>query len=214
MPDGSPTSQEASPPSSADSPPTYSEMFSPSSVTGHARVLRVLTNILLEEFDVRLGVCEPPEMLNAVSECLDRIFCSLDYHRVHQYLVPFTSAPISNDGQPPMTWVSAREAAGASALLGFGKKRGVSATGNGEDGGLQDDGPDGDNGGACLGSRGTGDRKRTKSEEFSCPFRKRNPLRFNVRDWEYCAKGAFRSITDLKYVMRVSLCPMKNMDRS
>ncbi|KAF6800122.1 ankyrin repeat protein [Colletotrichum sojae] len=41
--------------------------------------------------------------------------------------------------------------------------------------------------------------KRTKGEvRLSCPFRKRNPLRFNVRDHLNCATQSFQSITLVK----------------
>jgi hypothetical protein len=33
---------------------------------------------------------------------------------------------------------------------------------------------------------------------FSCPFRKRNPLRFNVRDFQSCAVQSFPDIPQLK----------------
>ncbi|KAK4224030.1 hypothetical protein QBC38DRAFT_486407 [Podospora fimiseda] len=33
---------------------------------------------------------------------------------------------------------------------------------------------------------------------YSCPFRKRNPARFNIRDHESCAKSPFTSIMDLR----------------
>lgn len=41
-------------------------------------------------------------------------------------------------------------------------------------------------------------KKRRVDEEFSCPYRKRNPLRFNVRNHEACASRAYRGMTLLK----------------
>ncbi|KXX74658.1 hypothetical protein MMYC01_209264 [Madurella mycetomatis] len=35
--------------------------------------------------------------------------------------------------------------------------------------------------------------------QYPCPFRKRNPVRFNVRDHERCAKGPFGSMSELRY---------------
>ncbi|KAK3381072.1 hypothetical protein B0H63DRAFT_523805 [Podospora didyma] len=35
--------------------------------------------------------------------------------------------------------------------------------------------------------------------QYPCPFRKRNPARFNVRDYERCAKSPFDSMTELKH---------------
>ncbi|KAL0941684.1 uncharacterized protein CTRU02_204447 [Colletotrichum truncatum] len=54
--------------------------------------------------------------------------------------------------------------------------------------------------------RGQGPTKRERNkrrrigcpEEFSCPFRKRNPRRFNVRDFDACANLSFRDMTSLK----------------
>ncbi|TLS29992.1 hypothetical protein PpBr36_03058 [Pyricularia pennisetigena] len=44
------------------------------------------------------------------------------------------------------------------------------------------------------------DRHLSKRDRvgFSCPFRKRNPLRFNIRDWSNCALQPFANITLLK----------------
>lgn len=35
---------------------------------------------------------------------------------------------------------------------------------------------------------------------YSCPFRKRNPVKFNIRDYGSCASAPFDSIVGLKYV--------------
>ncbi|KAI1750286.1 hypothetical protein F4782DRAFT_548773 [Xylaria castorea] len=41
-------------------------------------------------------------------------------------------------------------------------------------------------------------KKRRIEGDFSCPFRKRNPRRFNVRDHEQCANRSYRDISALK----------------
>jgi hypothetical protein len=47
--------------------------------------------------------------------------------------------------------------------------------------------------------------KRTKSNEadsnLSCPFRKRNPLRFNIRDHPPCANHSYSGMAQLKWVV-------------
>ncbi|KAI0592728.1 hypothetical protein F4775DRAFT_580983 [Biscogniauxia sp. FL1348] len=40
--------------------------------------------------------------------------------------------------------------------------------------------------------------KRRFVGEFSCPYRKRNPLRFNVREYEMCANKSYPNISSLK----------------
>lgn len=42
--------------------------------------------------------------------------------------------------------------------------------------------------------------------EYPCPFRRRNPVLFNVRDHEQCAQRPFSDITELKYVVLSSSC--------
>lgn len=51
------------------------------------------------------------------------------------------------------------------------------------------------------GGRGMRARRHDASRPYSCPFRKRNPVMFNVRDHEHCAKTPFLGIQELKYVL-------------
>lgn len=51
------------------------------------------------------------------------------------------------------------------------------------------------------GGRGMRARLHDASRPYSCPFRKRNPVMFNVRDHENCAKRPFFGIQELKYVV-------------
>ncbi|KAI1800712.1 hypothetical protein F4811DRAFT_564554 [Daldinia bambusicola] len=41
-------------------------------------------------------------------------------------------------------------------------------------------------------------KKYRDQEGFSCPYRKRNPIRFNIRDHEKCANRSFPNMTELK----------------
>jgi hypothetical protein len=41
------------------------------------------------------------------------------------------------------------------------------------------------------------------SSLYPCPFRKRNPVRFNVRDHERCAKAPFGTIQELRWVSKM-----------
>lgn len=51
------------------------------------------------------------------------------------------------------------------------------------------------------GGRGMRARLHDASRPYSCPFRKRNPVMFNVRDHEHCAKRPFFGMQELKYAM-------------
>ncbi|KAK1753587.1 hypothetical protein QBC47DRAFT_362472 [Echria macrotheca] len=77
------------------------------------------------------------------------------------------------------------------------RKRGANDMGDGDDE-FQDEEEADEGDGACLGPVDVLNRKKVKAEDYPCPFRKRNPLRYNVREWEYCAKAPFKSMTDLK----------------
>lgn len=48
------------------------------------------------------------------------------------------------------------------------------------------------------GGRGMKARLHDASRPYSCPFRKRDPVLFNVRDHEHCAKRPFFGMTELK----------------
>lgn len=54
------------------------------------------------------------------------------------------------------------------------------------------------------GYRSLNQRRKAKvldaSKAYPCPFRRRSPVMFNVRDHEHCAKRPFSGITELKYV--------------
>lgn len=52
------------------------------------------------------------------------------------------------------------------------------------------------------GGRGMRARLHEASKPYSCPFRKRNPVMFNVRDHEHCAKRPFFGMQELKHHIR------------
>lgn len=44
----------------------------------------------------------------------------------------------------------------------------------------------------------SGWRFRAGVELYPCPFRTRNPLRFNCWEWEYCARAPYNGMAELK----------------
>lgn len=84
-----------------------------------------------------------------------------------------------------------------SSQFGKGKRK---ADGGGSDDGRglggRDNGGSGDRGispaSQAYSSKGSG------ITNFSCPYRKRNPLRFNVRDYYVCATHSFSDMSQLK----------------
>ncbi|KAI0439812.1 hypothetical protein F4803DRAFT_529655 [Xylaria telfairii] len=45
-------------------------------------------------------------------------------------------------------------------------------------------------------------RPKPANEKLSCPYRKRNPLRFNIRQWPNCASNGFKDLATLKRHIR------------
>ncbi|KAK3303924.1 uncharacterized protein B0T15DRAFT_398611 [Chaetomium strumarium] len=86
---------------------------------------------------------------------------------------------------------------GASGNRGSGRKRFNDARdGAGPSGGSGGDTPDG--GKRLKVSPQRPSDKQSDSVRYSCPFRKRNPVRFNVRDFQNCAVQGFPDIPQLK----------------
>lgn len=161
------------------------------------RTIRVLRAILDDEFDLRLGTSMPPQdIVWAVSDCLDKISISLHQCRQQGYLVPVNSIPTSTD--TPETTPPAGGAEPGDKPPTAPRKRGVSDIGRDDQDGGQGDDDDDDGRGACLGPHEPSNRKKPKVESYTCPFRKRNPTRFNIREWEYCSRAPFKTIPELK----------------
>lgn len=59
------------------------------------------------------------------------------------------------------------------------------------------------------GHRGLSQRRKARvldgSQAYPCPFRRRSPVIFNIRDHEHCAKRPFSDIPELKYAMDLYL---------
>lgn len=51
-------------------------------------------------------------------------------------------------------------------------------------------------------------RNMVNIREFPCPYRRRNPVLFNIRDHEHCAKRPFSDISELKYVFSILQVPV------
>ena len=81
---------------------------------------------------------------------------------------------------------------GNQAPLGWVRKR--PGDGNGDDEGIEDEG----SGSEQPTKRGGHNKRRRIVGEYGCPYRKRNPLRFNIRDHEQCANKSFKNMTEVK----------------
>ncbi|KAI6359079.1 hypothetical protein MCOR25_007174 [Pyricularia grisea] len=97
------------------------------------------------------------------------------------------------------------------------KKHGESSNRQGDDE-SEDDTNNGQNQeGSRIGRQDHRHLSKRDRNGFSCPFRKRNPLRFNIRDWSNCALQPYDNITLLKRHIKVChqseiVCPRCKKD--
>lgn len=117
----------------------------------------------------------------------------------HTWHLPTHALPIRT--YKPGTSVSGSQTSSGAGQEGNGgnkkrKKRGNIGPGRGG----KDQNSPYDDGGDDIGDNTGTDRfkKQKTGMKLSCPFRKRNPLRFNVRDYYNCALVSYQSIALLK----------------
>ena len=138
-------------------------------------------------------------MMDAMSLCLRRLTLSLDRQRSLGYVVPLKSLlgdSFAGEKTETITFTSTEASGGESPSNS--RKRGAINNRDYNDDDIDEEDPDEDGGGASVDPNTAGTRKKAKIEQLACPMRKRNPLRHNCRDWEYCSKAPFKSMSDLK----------------
>jgi hypothetical protein len=160
---------------------------------------RVARAILSAEFGLDLGCSDPPAaMVEPVRLCLDQLSLALQHLRSMGFLssAQLVAAPhdVSGQMQASHGWPSRHH----SSHTVTGKRPVVDALPDEEEDDLGEDDPVRDNGRMPSGPSEVGSRKRAKLEHYPCPFRKRNPLVFNCREWEVCCKAPFYTMPDLK----------------
>lgn len=149
--------------------------------------------ILRDGFNLRLGYSEPPwEVVDVVRDCLDEISLTLQRARGVGLITANTASPESSG------WCSATPASQSSSSKPGNRKRTSRGRSDRDDDLHEEDSDDDDVAEAAVGQAEPGNRKKPKLEQYPCPFRKRNPVRFNCREWEYCAKAPFKGMTELK----------------
>jgi hypothetical protein len=178
--------------------------------------------ILRRQFDAELedlpSGCVAGDALTKVRLCLDELACT-----VGPALASPSSTPPSEDTYTSVSWApgSGATSVSGSGCSPTGGQGDIGASSNSTHGqslkrGSQEfeggtGGEDSGNGGWDSKSGGSNDPavtissppggkrlKQDTSAGYSCPFRKRNPLKFNVRDHIHCATTCFSDISQLK----------------
>ncbi|TLS26737.1 hypothetical protein PpBr36_04147 [Pyricularia pennisetigena] len=116
-----------------------------------------------------------------------------------QWAVKKSQQQQQNDSDQPSRTVSSASNGSRGSRRSTGRSKRKSREGTDGDGG--EDGTEEGGGGGGSKQREPGPAKRAKLESpvrMSCPFRKKNPLRFNVRDHRLCALTVFTDTAELR----------------
>ncbi|KAK0668750.1 hypothetical protein QBC41DRAFT_117993 [Cercophora samala] len=218
--EGAPGTSEARPPLTPDGFHSSADDNTPDSlsdvehVTAHevdnSLVQDMLERALEHVFGVEL--CELSQgaasaACQSVSYCLDElsyIVRSGSRHFAAQASLSANEAAHSHAGSSNTPIPATANATGHGGTpSGQGSRRNHNGPkkrlGGGLEGGEEEEDGDGDEGDD---RQGGGKRQKVTDhghgQNFSCPFRKRNPIRFNVRDFQSCAVQSFPDIPQLK----------------
>lgn len=166
---------------------------------------RIAASILQEGYGVRAArTTVPPKVQDAVQRCLQEVSTTVQKEHPPWALPQYRSRdskpyPVDSDLQSRTSeQLSENDVAGSRARYGV-------SSGEDEDPFAYDNSKETMYRklyGFGKGVRGIRARLSDASRPYSCPFRKRNPIMFNVRDHEHCAKRPFFGIQELKYVKR------------
>jgi len=132
---------------------------------------------------------------NSVNLCLEEVSKLLSANKSTGFSLPIRQAAGDQpSGSNAGSDLSQRSAAGADDGLGKGKKRQRPLSHFRSN--------DGDDNDQSEGEQSSGDgepgRKKSKVVRYSCPYRKRNPRRFNIRDHTSCATAWFDDVPHVK----------------
>ncbi|KAL2265107.1 hypothetical protein VTJ83DRAFT_6207 [Remersonia thermophila] len=160
--------------------------------------------VLKEAFGVRLDEVALAGAASAVHEsvsyCLDELAHILravglgdvsSWSREASHTFSGWLAPAGRDGNGP----GSHEDAGDNSLKRVG---GGDGGGDGGDENADSAGGSGDGNGGSKRRKASSAQAQPPGIRYSCPFRKRNPLRFNVRDFQICAVQDFSDLSLVK----------------
>ncbi|KAK0625846.1 hypothetical protein B0T14DRAFT_88226 [Immersiella caudata] len=142
-----------------------------------------------------------PEAFRAVSYCLDELSRIISASNLASFGIPVNEYGRGggDQGHAPLLPAGGGSDQNSHGYNGNGgrrtNKRGASDEGDSPEHNESNDG-DGMGGNGQGGKRAKTDS--TEDQRLSCPFRKRNPVKFNVRDHQNCAVQSFPDVSQLK----------------
>ncbi|KAK4218615.1 hypothetical protein QBC37DRAFT_274665 [Rhypophila decipiens] len=149
----------------------------------------------------------PLLVLDCTSRYLEEIRTAAETGSLVNTLAASDQSGSCSPGDSSQRWNNGSQD-GASQRGGNGKGKGKRKAEGGSDDGFGDaDGGSDRNGDPMTGLSPTG--RPAGSFNYSCPYRKRNPLRFNVRDKNVCATHSFTDMSQLKKHIRAHHPPVQ-----
>ncbi|KAK3356797.1 hypothetical protein B0T25DRAFT_537440 [Lasiosphaeria hispida] len=140
------------------------------------------------------------EVYNSIRQCLEEISCLIPANHLTAFCPSVNELGRDSTGSNHIPIRPAADGSGQEGKNsgGGGGDKGIRRKRPSNDG--DDFGDDGDDGDDDPGDDGPSGNKRPRTDKpgLSCPFRKRNPTRFNVRDHQSCAVQSFPDMSLLK----------------
>jgi hypothetical protein len=140
------------------------------------------------------------DALESVGRCLEELSSVVDSDRALGLAAPLRSVPAGDRQSVTPGEQSGEYRQNRSSRKSRGKRRANSNDNEDRDGGYGSDDQDDANSGGDDSSPARSKKIRIEPPDnrYPCPYRKRNPLRFNVRDHTTCATASFSDLTNLK----------------
>jgi hypothetical protein len=196
--------QDGAGPSQADGSEKGDESAMPSRQRRDQRQIEdICEAVLREAFNVDLqDLTFAGDALESVAHCLEELSSVVYSDRSLELAAPFRTVPSGDRSFPRSEEHGGGDDHRQAAQKSRGKRRASSRNDrNGDGWGAGEDQDDAHSGGEDKGSSPAPSKKirvEPPDNHYPCPYRKRNPLKFNVRDYNTCATASFSDFTNLK----------------
>lgn len=172
---------------------------------------QIASSILRERYGVDSAEAVPLKVQEAVRACLRDVSSTVEHEHPQWGLPTYRSAKGSRSAKNGLDKSPKGHSRKANSDAPRSRKRGLTQPGEEDDDPFQYDRRKPGNG---LGDQHDGIRelavkKKAKLRDvfsgYPCPYRRRNPVLFNVREHEHCARRNFADMTELKSVYQLPL---------
>lgn len=171
---------------------------------------QIASSILRERYGVDSAEAVPLKVQEAVRVCLRDVSSTVEHEHPQWRLPTYRPAKGSRSAKNGLDRSPKGHSRKANSEAPRSRKRGPTQPGDEDEDPFQyDEHSTGDG----LRNRRDGVselalREKAKSQDvasgYPCPYRRRNPVLFNIRDHEHCARRNFADVTELKSVAQIA----------